>query len=153
MKETEKPYIILSSAMTIDGKIASKSGDPDLSDDEDWEEVHKLRAEVDGIMVGKGTILKDNPKLHIKFYEHQGYLRIVLDSNLTIPIDSNVISFQPEIYPTIICTTENIPVNKIKRFEEKNVRILQAGKGNRVDLIKLMPLLKKLGLNFGGMEC
>ena len=147
MKETEKPYIILSSAMTIDGKIASKSGDPDLSDDEDWEEVHKLRAEVDGIMVGKGTILKDNPKLHIKFYEHQGYLRIVLDSNLTIPIDSNVISFQPEIYPTIICTTENIPVNKIKRFEEKNVRILQAGKGNRVDLIKLMPLLKKLGLN------
>ena len=147
MKETEKPYIILSSAMTIDGKIASKSGDPDLSDDEDWEEVHKLRAEVDGIMVGNGTILKDNPKLHIKFYEHQGYLRIVLDSNLTIPIDSNVISFQPEIYPTIICTTENIPVNKIKRFEEKNVRILQAGKGNRVDLIKLMPLLKKLGLN------
>ncbi|MBY8984110.1 MAG: 2,5-diamino-6-(ribosylamino)-4(3H)-pyrimidinone 5'-phosphate reductase [Candidatus Lokiarchaeota archaeon] len=147
MKETEKPYIILSSAMTIDGKIASKSGDPDLSDDEDWREVHKLRTEVDGIMVGKGTILKDNPKLHIKFYEHQGYLRIVVDSNLSIPIDSNVISYQPETYPTIICTTENIPVNKIKRYEEKNVRILQAGKGNRVNLIKLMPLLKKLGLN------
>ncbi len=147
MKETEKPYIILSCAMTIDGKIASKSGDPGISDDDDWKEVHKLRTEVDGIMVGKGTILKDNPKLHIKYYYHQGYLRIVVDSNLTIPIDSNVISFQPETYPTIICTTENVPINQIKKYEEKNVKIIQAGKGDRVDLIKLMPLLKKLGLN------
>lgn len=147
MKEIEKPYIILSSAMTIDGKIASKTGDPDLSDTEDWREVHKLRTQVDGIMVGKGTILKDNPKLHIKFHDHQGYLRIVVDSNLTIPIDSNVISFQPETYPTIICTTENVPNNKIKRYEEKNVKIIQAGKGDHVDLIKLMPFLKGLELN------
>ncbi|MHA2037114.1 MAG: 2,5-diamino-6-(ribosylamino)-4(3H)-pyrimidinone 5'-phosphate reductase [Promethearchaeota archaeon] len=147
MKEIEKPYIILSSAMTIDGKIASKSGDPDISDEDDWKEVHKLRTEVDGIMVGKGTILKDNPKLHIKFYEHHGYRRIVVDSNLNIPIDSNVISFQPKTYPTIICTTENIPVDKMKRFEEKNVKILQAGNGARVDLIKLLPLLKKIGLS------
>ncbi|MHA2283384.1 MAG: 2,5-diamino-6-(ribosylamino)-4(3H)-pyrimidinone 5'-phosphate reductase [Promethearchaeota archaeon] len=147
MKEIEKPYIVLSSAMTIDGKIASKSGEPDLSDDEDWKEVHKLRTEVDGIMVGKGTIQKDNPKLHIKFYEHQGYQRVVVDSNLTIPIDSNVISFQPETYPTIICTTENVPINKIKKYEEKEVKIIQAGKGDQVDLIKLMPFLKKLGLN------
>jgi 2,5-diamino-6-(ribosylamino)-4(3H)-pyrimidinone 5'-phosphate reductase len=147
LKEIEKPYIILSSAMTIDGKIASKSGDPDISDEDDWKEVHKLRTEVDGIMVGKGTILKDNPKLHIKFYEHHGYRRIVVDSNLNIPIDSNVISFQPKTYPTIICTTENIPVDKMKRFEEKNVKILQAGNGARVDLIKLLPLLKKIGLS------
>jgi len=147
LKEIEKPYIILSSAMTIDGKIASKTGDPDLSDIDDWKEVHKLRTQVDGIMVGKGTILKDNPKLHIKFHEHQGYQRIVVDSNLTIPIDSNVISFQPETYPTIICTTENVAINKIKKYEEKKVKIIQAGKGDHVDLIMLMPFLKRLGVN------
>ena len=72
MKGNKYPYVILSAAMTIDGKIASKIGDPDISDEEDWRAVHKLRTEVDAIMVGKGTILKDNPKLHIKYYDHNG---------------------------------------------------------------------------------
>jgi len=147
LRETEKPYIILSSAMTIDGKIASKTGDPELSDEVDWKEVHKLRTQVDAIMVGKGTILKDNPKLHIKFYDHTGYYRIVVDSNLTIPIESNVISFQPEIYPTIICTTENVSLNEIKKYEEKKVKVIKAGTRKRVDLKKLMPHLKDCGIN------
>lgn len=147
LRETEKPYIILSSAMTIDGKIASKTGDPELSDEVDWKEVHKLRTQVDAIMVGKGTILKDNPKLHIKFYDHTGYYRIVVDSNLAIPIESNVISFQPEIYPTIICTTENVSLNEIKKYEEKKVKVIKAGTRERVDLKKLMPLLKDYGIN------
>ncbi len=133
--------------MTIDGKIASKTGDPELSDEVDWKEVHKLRTQVDAIMVGKGTILKDNPKLHIKFYDHTGYYRIVVDSNLTIPIESNVISFQPEIYPTIICTTENVSLNEIKKYEEKKVKVIKAGTRKRVDLKKLMPLLKDCGIN------
>lgn len=146
MKETEKPYIVLSAAMTIDGKIASKSGDPELSDEEDWKEVHKLRTQVDAIMVGKGTILKDDPKLHIKYYDHAGYYRIVVDSNLTIPIESNVISFKPEIYPTIICTTENVTNDNIKKYEENRVKVLLSGKGERVDLKKLMLLLKDFGI-------
>ncbi|MFX0056701.1 MAG: 2,5-diamino-6-(ribosylamino)-4(3H)-pyrimidinone 5'-phosphate reductase [Candidatus Hodarchaeota archaeon] len=143
MKEHEKPYIILSAAMTIDGKIASKIGDPELSDDDDWKEIHKLRTQVDAIMVGKQTIIKDNPKLHVKYYEHKGYYRIVLDSNLTIPLDSNVIKYKPDIYPTIICTTENVPLEKIKKYESKKIRIIKSGKAKRVDLLKLMPLLFK----------
>ena len=103
--------------MTIDGKIATKKGDSELSDKDDWKEVHKLRTQVDAIMVGKGTILKDNPKLHIKYYNHKGYYRIILDSNLTIPLEFNVITFQQEIYPTIICTTDNVPLNKLKKFD------------------------------------
>ncbi|MFX1452280.1 MAG: 2,5-diamino-6-(ribosylamino)-4(3H)-pyrimidinone 5'-phosphate reductase [Promethearchaeota archaeon] len=146
MKEVEKPYIILSAAMTIDGKIASKSGDPELSDEEDWKEVHKLRTQMDAIMVGKGTILKDNPKLHIKYYDHRGYYRIIIDSNLSIPSDSNVINFQPQIYPTIICTTENAPIDKIKEFESKKVKIVKSGTGRRVDLKKLMSSLANMGI-------
>ena len=147
MTEANKPYIILSAAMSIDGKIASKTGDPELSDEEDWKEVHKLRAQVDAIMVGKGTILKDNPKLHIKFHEHSGYYRIVVDSNLTIPFDSNVISFQPETYPTIICTTENVSLDQIKKYEENEIKVILAGKGEKVDLRKLMPFLKNLEID------
>jgi len=147
LTKPNKPYIILSAAMSIDGKIASKTGDSELSDDKDWNEVHKLRAQVDAIMVGKGTILKDNPKLHIKFHEHSGYYRIVVDSNLTIPLDFNVISFQPETYPTIICVTENVSYDQIKKYEENKIKVILAGKGDKVDLRKLMPLLKNLDIN------
>jgi len=146
LREIEKPYVILSAAMTIDGKIASRAGDPEISDEKDWKEAHKLRTQVDAIMVGKGTILKDDPKLHIKFYKHKGYYRIVADSNLNIPINAKVIEFQPEIYPTIICTTENVNENKIKEFKEKNVRIIQAGMDKRVNLIKVMTQLYRLGI-------
>jgi len=146
LKEIDKPYVILSAAMTIDGKIASKAGDPNLSDEEDWKEVHEIRSKVDAIMVGKETILKDNPKLHIKFHEHKGYYRIVVDSNLSIPIDSNVIIFKPNIYPTIICTTENASLERIKDFESKGVKILKSGKGKRVNISSFMPLLYNLGI-------
>ncbi|MFX1553498.1 MAG: dihydrofolate reductase family protein, partial [Promethearchaeota archaeon] len=86
------------------------------------------------------------PKLHIKFYEHKGYYRIVVDSNLSIPIDSNVITFQPQTYPTIICTTENVSLKKIKDFESKGVKILKSGKGKKVNISNLMPLLYNLGM-------
>ncbi|MFX0179133.1 MAG: 2,5-diamino-6-(ribosylamino)-4(3H)-pyrimidinone 5'-phosphate reductase [Candidatus Hodarchaeota archaeon] len=146
MKNVKKPYVILNAAMTIDGKISSKEGDSEISDEEDWKEVHKLRTQVDAIMVGKNTILKDNPKLHIKFYEHNGYYRIVVDSNLSIPIDSQVITFKPETYPTIICTTENVHQEKVKEFEAKNIKVIKNGKSSYVDLKKLMSNLYNLGI-------
>lgn len=146
MKEIKRPYIILSSAMTIDGKIASKTGDPELSDEEDWRNVHKLRTNVDAIMVGKGTIMKDNPKLHIKYFKHKGYYRIVVDSTLSIPIDSNVIDYQPQIYPTIICTTENVSMDRVREFESKNVKIIKSGTGKRVDLVNMLLLLSNKGI-------
>jgi 2,5-diamino-6-(ribosylamino)-4(3H)-pyrimidinone 5'-phosphate reductase len=155
MKEDKHPYVILGAAMTIDGKIASKSGDPEISDENDWKSVHKLRTEVDAIMVGKGSIIKDNPKLHIKYYDHNGYHRVVLDSNLSIPIESNVVTFKPDTYPTIVVTTENASTDKIKIFESKNVEIIKSGKGRRVDIVQLMPILfskgiKKILLEGGG---
>lgn len=146
MKVNDKPYIILSAAMTIDGKIASKQGDTEISDDEDWKEVHKLRTKVDAIMVGKNTILIDNPKLHIKFYSHSGYYRIIVDSNLTIPINSNVITYQPEIYPTIICTTEKVPIDKINEYKSKNVNVITSGDTKRVNINFLLPKLYQMGI-------
>ena len=137
MKEIKHPYVILSAAMTIDGKIASKYGDPEISDEGDWKVVHKLRTEVDAIMVGKVSIIKDNPKLHIKYYDHNGYRRIVLDSNLSIPIESNVVTFKPDTYPTIIVTTENAPAKKIKEFESINIEIINL-KINNVPWVLVM---------------
>jgi 2,5-diamino-6-(ribosylamino)-4(3H)-pyrimidinone 5'-phosphate reductase len=132
--------------MTIDGKIASKIGDSDISDEQDWKEVHKLRTEVDGIIVGKNTIIKDNPKLHIKFYEHNGYYRIIFDSDLSIPLESNVITFQPNIYPTIICTTEHASSERIKDFEARGVKIIKSGRNKKENIIHLMPILYNMGI-------
>ncbi|MDX1797027.1 MAG: 2,5-diamino-6-(ribosylamino)-4(3H)-pyrimidinone 5'-phosphate reductase [Candidatus Lokiarchaeia archaeon] len=146
MKESNRPYIILSSAMTLDGKIASKIGDSEISDDQDWKEVHKLRTEVDGIIVGKNTIIKDNPKLHIKFYEHNGYYRIIFDSDLSIPLESKVITFQPDIYPTIICTTDDASSERIRDFEARGVRIIKSGIDKKVDILNLMPKLYNMGI-------
>jgi 2,5-diamino-6-(ribosylamino)-4(3H)-pyrimidinone 5'-phosphate reductase len=146
MRTVNKPYIILNAAMTIDGKIASKKGDSEISDENDWKKVHKLRTKVDAIMVGKNTILVDNPKLHIKFYSHTGYYRIVVDSNLTIPINSNIITYQPDVYPTIICTTENVSIDKINEYKAKNVNIITAGKNKRVNIGAILPKLYQLGI-------
>ncbi|MEJ2249725.1 MAG: 2,5-diamino-6-(ribosylamino)-4(3H)-pyrimidinone 5'-phosphate reductase [Candidatus Lokiarchaeota archaeon] len=145
-EERNFPYIILSAAMTIDGKIASKSGDPELSDEEDWREVHKLRTEVEAIMVGKGTIIKDNPKLHIKYYKHQGYYRIVMDSKLSIPIDSKVINYEPVLYPTLICCVETIDKKKESLFKKINITLIKAGSEERVDIRKALKKLYKMGI-------
>ena len=147
MNENKKPYIILSAAMTIDGKIASKDGDPELSDEEDWKAVHKLRTEVDAILVGKGTIIKDDPKLHIKYFDHKGYYRIIIDSKLSIPIESKVINFKPNLYPTVICTTENVPNEREKLYESKGVKILKSGTREKVDIVRLMPKISALSVN------
>lgn len=146
MSVIKRPYVILSAAMSIDGKIATKTGDPELSDEEDWRVVHKLRTEVDAILVGKGTILKDNPKLHIKYHKHNGYFRIVIDSNLSIPLNANVITYQPKLYPTIICITENVPEVRIKQYKTKGISIIKSGNSELVDIENLMPLLYKKGI-------
>jgi 2,5-diamino-6-(ribosylamino)-4(3H)-pyrimidinone 5'-phosphate reductase len=57
-----------------------------------------------------------------------------------------VIEFQPNIYRTIICTTENVNENKINEFKTKNVTIIKVGSGQRVDLVTLMPILYKFDI-------
>ena len=59
--EKSKPYIILSAAISIDGKIATRTGDSKLSSNQDYIRLHKLRSKVDGILVGKNTVMHDNP--------------------------------------------------------------------------------------------
>ncbi|MHA1697145.1 MAG: 2,5-diamino-6-(ribosylamino)-4(3H)-pyrimidinone 5'-phosphate reductase [Candidatus Helarchaeota archaeon] len=147
-----RPYCILNAAMSIDGKIASISGNTELSSSEDWIRVHKLRSEVDGIVVGINTIIKDDPKLRIKYFDRKfGRLhRIIVDSNLKIPLDSKVLTFETNLYPSIIATTENAPqskIKKIKSIDPNNIRIIKCGNNKRVDLTIMTNKLKNLGIN------
>jgi len=152
LKLENRPYCILNAAISIDGKISTILGDTELSSLEDWYRVHKLRCEVDGIIVGINTILKDDPKLHIKYFQRkQGKLhRIVVDSSLRIPFESKVLNFETDKYPTVIATTEkasDVKIQKIMDIDPRNIKIIKCGNGDKVDLQIMAKKLKDMGIN------
>jgi 2,5-diamino-6-(ribosylamino)-4(3H)-pyrimidinone 5'-phosphate reductase len=147
-----KPYVILSAAMSVDGKIATRGGDSAYSDEEDWRRVHKLRSEVDAIMVGIHTILVDDSKLTSK--EGKSPVRVVVDSDARTPPNARVITVRPEV-ETIIAVTSIAPPERISILQKKGAKILVCGDGELVDLKILMEKLydrgvKKLMLEGGG---
>lgn len=103
----KRPFIISKFAMTLDGKIATASGHSQWITGEDARaDVHELRDEVDGILVGVGTVLKDNPALTTRLPERKGKnpTRIILDRTLRTPLDAQIM--QIEVAPTIIVTAK-----------------------------------------------
>src|SRR5713226_3155414 len=75
-----RPYVILNAATSLDGKIATYTGDSRMSSPADLRRVHRLRASVDGIMVGMRTLLRDNPKLTVRLARGLKPHRIIVDS-------------------------------------------------------------------------
>ena len=145
-KVGKRPYVILSACMSIDGKIATITGDSRLSDEQDFMRVHKLRAEVEGIMVGIGTVLADDPKLTVKYIKNpKNPTRIVVDSKAKTPKTALVLTYKPEIL-TIIAVTENAPKDKIELLKKAGAHILFCGSDERVDLKTLMEKLYDMGI-------
>lgn len=142
-----KPYVILNAAMSLDGKIATKSGESKFSSKEDLCAVHRIRAKVDAIMVGINTVLRDNPQLTIRYAKGKNPIRIVIDSRARTPLNSNVLKRNGK---ALIVVSEQAPKKKIERLREKGAKVLICGRKN-VNLKKLMELLnvKKILLDGG----
>ena len=90
-----KPYVILNAAMTLDGKIATKTGSSEISGPEDLERVHESRKNADGIMVGIGTVLADDPRLtvhKIPSSKSDNPIRVVVDNKARTPIDFRILN-------------------------------------------------------------
>ncbi|MFW9902838.1 MAG: RibD family protein [Candidatus Thorarchaeota archaeon] len=141
-----RPFVFLSAAISLDGKIATDQGDTLLSNSEDWIRVHRLRANSDAIIVGSGTIRADNSKLTVnesligtKIKKHP--IRIVVSSNGKIPLKSKVITHKPNIL-TLIATTSQCPLSQRRKLEEKGCQVIECGKGPMTDLKQLLFLLK-----------
>ena len=133
------PEIILNCAASADGKIAL----PDrkritLSNEEDFERVHKLRSECDAILVGIGTVIEDNPKLTLRNSNGIKPTRIILDTNFRIPKNSNVLDGESR---TIVAVGENTTVK-----QNPNIEIINCGL-KQIDLLELLPKLKAIGIN------
>jgi len=133
------PHVILSAAISIDGKISTRMGDSKLSSKEDSVRLHKLRSKVDAILIGKNTLLQDNPLLTVRHTKGKNPTRIILDSKGTIPINSKVIKTSNEI-STIIVVSKKISKTNLLKLQKLPIEIIVAGENS----INLKLLLKKL---------
>ncbi len=131
--------------MSIDGKISTRSNDSSFSSRKDWIRVHKLRSSVDGIVVGISTVLEDNPMLSVRYYSKgtKDPVRIIVDSNARIPLNSRIIRSSKNIQ-TIVATTPNASTRKIKELKKAGVQVLVSGK-IKVNIKNLFQQLENLG--------
>lgn len=148
--DTGKPFCLLKVAMTLDGKISTYRGDSKwISSEKSREYVHKLRHEFSGIMVGIETVIRDNPMLNtrIKGFQGKNPIRIVLDSRLRIPMDSNIVATAHEI-STIVATGEFSNLERIRELEEKSIKIIRIPlKDGKIDMNILMEKLGNMGID------
>jgi len=139
-----KSTILLSAAMTLDGKIGQRNQKIVLSSKSDKIRVHKLRSKFDAILVGKNTITQDNPLLTVRYVKGKNPIRIILDSRGTIKNTSKIIKTAKNV-PTIIVTSQLVSKRNFSRLKNLPLDVIVCGK-NQVDIRKLVLILYKKGI-------
>ena len=139
--EKFNPKIILSAAISIDGKIATRSGDSKLSSKRDLTRLHKLRSQVDAIIIGKNTVNKDDPLLTVRYSKGKNPIRIILDSCGTISHKSKILQTSNKV-KTIIVVTKKITKKNLQKLKKFSVEIMVVGE-NQVNIKSLIKILNK----------
>lgn len=138
--EKSRPYVIMSAAVSIDGKMATKTGDSKLSSKRDLIRLHKMRANVDAILVGRNTVQVDDPLLTVRYTKGKNPTRVILDSKAQIKSSSRIIKTADKIQ-TIIAVSKMAPKKNLARLAKHPVEVIVAG-NNKIDLKKLLWILK-----------
>lgn len=151
--QSEYPFIYLKKAQTLDGYIATSSGDSKWITNKKAREVgHRLRHKADAIMVGIGTVLADNPSLTARLEEEESLdpIRVILDPFLDIPLDARVINQESDAETLIICSDKfpeqnsaAISAKKEKLLKMKDVELLSLELKEN-DYFEIKEVLKKL---------
>lgn len=163
------PFVALKYAMTLDGKIAAVTGDSKwVTNEVSRAHVQKLRRKYSGIMVGIQTVLEDNPMLNCRICEGADPVRIILDSNLRIPLDCDIVKTAKDIRtivaysgfgnkdsqnkieaPSRIDIEQNTKQSAVQNMEQKKQLLLENGieliKTTGSERVNLVELMKKLG--------
>lgn len=140
---TGLPFVALKTAMTLDGKIATHTGDSQwITGEASRLRVHELRDRYDAILVGIGTVLHDDPSLTTRLPDRQGKhpLRIVLDSMARTPRTAKLLT--DGAVPTLIAVTARASQERVAALRQAGAEVLVCGEGPRVDA---RALLKALG--------
>lgn len=125
---TKTPYVVLKFAMTLDGKIATRTGASKwITGDAARNHVHQLRGRYAGILAGIGTVLADDPMLNCRIDGAHQPLRIILDSHLRIPMGSRLVRSAKEYPLLIVCNESNRDreegTSRIQKLEEAGVKV------------------------------
>ena len=139
--ENYRPRIILSAAITLDGKLATRTGDSKLSSKKDKIRVHKLRSKVDAILIGKKTVEIDDPLLSVRGIKKKNPIRVILDSSGTISTNSRILRTCSKI-PTIIAVSKKAGNKDLERLKKFPVTVIVCG-NHKVDIKKLLRILKE----------
>ena len=145
---TEKtPYVVMKYAMTADGKIATKTGASKwITGEQSRARVQRMRHRYMGIMVGVQTVLADDPMLNTRVEGLKSPIRIICDTHLRIPLESQICQTATE-YPTIVAYGEENP-QKEQALSEKGIVLLRCPvKDGSVDLNNLMKQLGEKGID------
>lgn len=137
-----RPYVILNAAMTLDGKIATAEGDSRISCEKDLVRIHRLRASVDAVMVGVGTVLADDPSLTVRRARGKNPVRVVADSLAKTPPGAKVLDGSA---PTIIAAAQGAPKRRVQRLRATGANVVITGK-KEVNLQDLLKRLRSIGV-------
>ena len=147
-------HVVVNAAMSADGKLSTRRREQvAISGSEDFERVDELRASVDAVMVGVGTVLADNPSLtlddsdHVAAREERGEsphpARVVADSHARTPPDARILDGAAETY---VLVAEEEPVEHRESLEAAGATVVVAGE-NRVDLPAALDALEARGVD------
>jgi len=139
-----RPYVVLKFAQTIDGRIATSTGDARwISGEAERRVSHALRAACDAVLVGVGTVLQDDPQLTVRMVPGASPMRVVLDSTLRVPEGAKILGADA---PTTILTTDRSDPARRRALEARRVgvRVLPAG-AHGVDVDAALGALRAAG--------
>ncbi len=138
---TRRPFVTMKYAMTMDGKIACHTGESKwITGEEARKFVHRERLRHSAVMVGVGTVLADDPMLNCRLENSRDPYRIICDSTLKTPLDSNIVRTADNI-PTVIATVSQ-DENKAEALRKHGINVVKTAPADgRVDLAELMRIL------------
>ncbi len=143
---TGMPFVTLKCAMTLDGMIATAAGDSRwVTGAAARRYVHRLRSQMDAIMVGAGTILADDPQLTARVPGGRDPIRVIVDSHLRLPLTARVIN-QRSTAPTLIATLDGTTAQAAALRKQGIELLICEELDNRLDLVDICRQLGRRGV-------
>lgn len=145
-----RPFVHLKIAQSLDGRIAAGSGDAKwITDETARRRVHRMRARYDAVLIGSGTAAADDPELTVRLARGRNPARVVLDSRLSLPETSKLLSLPDRDKTLVVCGAGADPA-RVRKFEEAGVTVLalapQAAAGGGLPLGAVLEALAGRGI-------